>query len=120
MRRNHGSKTPVYKKSRGPTLGVISVPILEQDGLYFKDLERTGVLCPYADWRLTPEERARDLAPRLSVEELAGLMMYSLHQLVPGIPVRKNTPNNGPIPAQPSVHAPSQNKKPCRGTEVIK
>ena len=69
----------------GPTLGVATAPILEQDGLFFKDLERTGVLLPYEDWRLSPEVRARDLAARLTVEEIAGLMMYSAHQMVPAL-----------------------------------
>lgn len=67
----------------GPVLGVTSVPVLEIDGLYFKDLARCGRLLPYEDWRLTPEERAADLAARLTVEEIAGLMMYSSHQMVP-------------------------------------
>ncbi len=57
--------------------------VVEKDGLYFKDLERTGALVPYADWRLTPEERAGDLASRLTLEEIAGLMLYSPHQMVP-------------------------------------
>lgn len=68
----------------GPVLGATSAPVIEQDGLYFKDLERTGELLPYEDWRLTPEARARDLASRLSVEEMAGLMLYSRHQTIPG------------------------------------
>lgn len=69
----------------GPTLGVTSAPVLEVDGLSFKDLERTGTLLPYEDWRLPPEERAEDLAARLTVEEIAGLMMYSAHQMVPAV-----------------------------------
>ena len=57
--------------------------VIEADGLYFKDLERSGALAPYADWRLSPQERAKDLASRLSMEEIAGLMLYSPHQMVP-------------------------------------
>ncbi|WP_026494373.1 glycoside hydrolase family 3 protein [Butyrivibrio sp. WCD3002] len=71
------------KNEGGPTLGVTSAPVIEKDGLFFRDLERTGELVPYEDWRLTPEERAKDLASRMSVEEIAGLMMYSAHQIVP-------------------------------------
>ena len=67
----------------GPRLGLTSAKVIEQDGLYFKDLEGTGTLLPYEDWRLSPEERAKDLANRLTVEEIAGLMMYSSHQMVP-------------------------------------
>ena len=68
---------------KGPKLGLTTAGLIRQDGLYFKDLEGTGTLLPYEDWRLSPEERARDLAQRLSVEEIAGLMMYSSHQMVP-------------------------------------
>ena len=71
------------RNQNGPELGYNSVGLLEKDGLFFKDMERTGELVPYEDWRLTPEERAKDLASRLSVEEIAGLMMYSAHQMVP-------------------------------------
>ncbi len=68
----------------GKNLGVAGdVPILEKDGLAFKDLARKGELLPYEDWRLDPETRAADLAGRLSREEIAGLMLYSSHQLVP-------------------------------------
>ena len=67
----------------GPKLGLTSAAVISQDGLYFKDLEGTGQLLPYEDWRLTPEDRAADLANRLTVEEIAGLMMYSSHQMVP-------------------------------------
>ena len=84
-------KPRFLRNPQGPTLGVTSAPVLEQDGLYFKDLERTGTLLPYEDWRLPPEERARDLASRLSVTEIAGLMMYSSHQTVPAMPA-------GPFP----------------------
>ena len=60
------------------------VSLIEQDGLYFKDLARTGKLLPYEDWRLDSRTRAEDLASRLSLEEIAGLMLYSPHQSVPG------------------------------------
>lgn len=75
-----------YKKKEnvnGPVIGYVSKGVIEKDGLFFKDSEGTGSLLPYEDWRLSPEERAKDLAGRLSVEEIAGLMMYSAHQLVP-------------------------------------
>ena len=68
----------------GPTLGYTSAAILYQDGHAFKDLNGNGVLDPYEDWRLGAEERARDLAARLSIEEIAGLMLYSSHQAIPG------------------------------------
>ena len=60
--------------------------MIEAEGFIFKDLERTGELLPYEDWRLDDESRAKDLAARLSIEEIAGLMMYSPHQMVPAYP----------------------------------
>ncbi len=65
-----------------PTSGV---GILEQDGLKFKDLNKNGKLDPYEDWRLAADVRAKDLAAQLSVEEIAGLMLYSAHQCLPAL-----------------------------------
>lgn len=72
----------------GPTLGYSpesGVQILEQDGLFFKDLNRNGKLDKYEDWRLTPQERAVDLASQMSIEQIAGLMLYSRHQSIPAL-----------------------------------
>ena len=68
----------------GPTLGHTSAVILYDDGFAFKDLNRNGSVDPYEDWRLPADVRARDLASRLSIEEIAGLMLYSSHQSIPG------------------------------------
>ena len=74
----------LIRNQGGKDLGMAgNVPVLERDGFAFKDLARTGELLPYEDWRLEPEVRAADLAGRLSREEIAGLMLYSSHQLVP-------------------------------------
>ena len=71
----------------GPTLGyskTSGLTLKQKDGLYFKNFSHSDELLPYEDWRLSPEERATDLANRLSIEEIAGLMLYSAHQAVPG------------------------------------
>ena len=77
--RQEGGKTIAWAEESG-------VKVLEKDGYYFKDLAKTGELLPYEDWRLSDEERAADLAGRLSIEEIAGLMLYSPHQAVPPMP----------------------------------
>ncbi|HEX9107855.1 MAG TPA: glycoside hydrolase family 3 N-terminal domain-containing protein [Longimicrobiales bacterium] len=59
-----------------PRLGTRSVPIIEQGGLRFRDLDRNGKLDRYEDWRLTPAARARDLVARMTLEEKAGAMMH--------------------------------------------
>ena len=81
-------KTPycfnLVENEGGPTLGYCpesGVKIIEKDGYAFKDLARCGELLPYEDWRLPAAERAADLGKRLTVEQVAGLMCYSVHQL---------------------------------------
>ena len=70
----------------GAVLGMGSLRLKEADGLAFKNLSGSGELLPYEDWRLPCEQRAKDLAQRLSVEQIAGLMLWSPHQLVPFVP----------------------------------
>lgn len=72
--------------ANGPTLGYApasGVRILEVDGLHFKDLNKNDRLDPYEDWRLDVDTRAKDLAKKMSVEQIAGLMLYSAHQAIP-------------------------------------
>ena len=76
----------LVKQRGGPTLGYSpqsGVKLLIDDGFAFKDLNRNDSLDQYEDWRLSPEERADNLATQLSIEEIAGLMLYSSHQAVP-------------------------------------
>lgn len=77
-----------FQEPNGPKLAWSAesgVKLLEKDGLHFKDLAKDGELHPYEDWRLPAEERARDLAARMTIEQIAGLMLYSRHQFVPGL-----------------------------------
>lgn len=60
------------------------VQLLTVDGLAFKDLNKNGALDPYEDWRKSTNERAKDLAQKMSLEDIAGLMLYSSHQSLPG------------------------------------
>ena len=76
----------LVKQENGAELGYSpqsGARLIEQDGFLFKDLAGGGQLLPYLDWRLSYEERAADLASRLSVEQIAGLMLYSNHQAIP-------------------------------------
>lgn len=76
----------LVKQSRGAELGYSpesGVSLLERDGFVFKDLNRNGEVDVYEDWRRPLEERAEDLAGSLSIDEIAGLMLYSEHQAVP-------------------------------------
>ena len=59
-----------------PVLGARNAPIITVDGLQFRDLDRNGALTPYEDWRLTAEQRAADLAGRMSLAQQAGLLVH--------------------------------------------
>jgi beta-glucosidase len=73
---NPGGQTLGYSPASG-------VKILTHKGLAFKDLNKNGQLDKFEDWRLPYEKRAKDLAAQLSIEEIAGLMLYSAHQSIP-------------------------------------
>lgn len=59
-----------------PALGTRNIPLVERDGLRFRDLDRSGTLDRFEDWRLTADARARDLVSRMTLEEKAGAMMH--------------------------------------------
>lgn len=73
-------------QGKGATLGYSAqsgVQILTKGGYAFKDLNRNGELDIYEDWRKPAQQRAEDLASQMSIEQIAGLMLYSAHQAVP-------------------------------------
>lgn len=73
---NEGGQTLGYSSTSG-------VKILTVDRLAFKDLNKNGKLDIYEDWRQPVDVRAKDLASKLSVEQIAGTMLYSGHQAIP-------------------------------------
>ncbi len=73
---NEGGQTLGYSAESG-------IKLLSEDGYAFKDLNKNGRLDVYEDWRKSVNERARDLASKMSIEQIAGLMLYSMHQAVP-------------------------------------
>lgn len=72
---NDGGQNIAYDPNSG-------IKIIEKDGFGFKNLSKSGKLERYEDWRLSVDERAKDLASKLSIKEIAGLMLYSAHQAV--------------------------------------
>jgi beta-glucosidase len=76
----------LVKNESGKTLGYnpnSGVKLLNVDRYAFKDLNKDGKLDSYEDWRLSANERAMDLAGKMSLEQIAGLMLYSRHQSIP-------------------------------------
>jgi beta-glucosidase len=78
----------VVNNPGGASIGVSSssgVKLITVDGFAFKDLNKNGKLDKYEDWRLSADERAKDLAAKMTVEQIAGLMLYSAHQAIPAM-----------------------------------
>lgn len=92
----------IVKNLGGQSLGyspASGVKLIIVDGWAFKDLNKNGKLDKYEDWRLPVEERAKDLAAQMSIEQIAGLMLYSAHQAIPATgrgPMGAATYNNKP------------------------
>ncbi len=66
--------------SSQPILGVRNIQILSIDGLRFRDSNHNGQLDPFEDWRLSSEARTADLMQRLSLENIAGLLVHGTLQ----------------------------------------
>ena len=84
-----GARFKILKNKGGASLSYSEnsgLKILNIKGLYFKDLNKNGKLDKYEDWRLDVESRAKDLASKMTIEQIAGLMLYSAHQAVPANP----------------------------------
>ena len=76
----------LVRQENGPDLGYSStsgVKIITVDGCAFKSFDGSDTLLPYEDWRLPADVRARDLASRMSIDEIAGLMLYSIQNKLP-------------------------------------
>ena len=74
-----------YENENGPTIGVTTVGVIVQDGLYFKDLNNNKALDPAEDWRLDARTRAADLVAGLAIEDQAGFLFNAL-AITPGVP----------------------------------
>ena len=70
------------EKKPQPVLGYRTVKIIEKQGLKFKDLNKNGKLDKYEDWRLSAEERSKDLLSKMSLEEKVGFMLINSANMV--------------------------------------
>jgi beta-glucosidase len=69
------SQHAVSSQSAQPIINARVAPVLQGNGLLFKDLNKNGKLDVYEDWRRGLEERISDLLAQMTVEEKAGLMV---------------------------------------------
>ena len=66
-----------YRNPNGPTITTVTRGVIEQDGLYFKDIDGSGVVSPVNDWRLSPAERAAAYVKLMTVDEKIGQLFIS-------------------------------------------
>ncbi|MEK3906626.1 glycoside hydrolase family 3 protein [Oceanobacillus sp. FSL W7-1309] len=64
-----------------PKLEVRNKQLIEESGLTFKDLNNNGKLDPYEDWRLSPEERAKNLVSLMNIDEKIGMMLINTRRM---------------------------------------
>lgn len=66
-----------FKNENGPVITTVDVPVIEQDGLYFKDIDGSGILKEFSDWRLPAEQRAKALVKDMSTDEKIGQLFVT-------------------------------------------
>lgn len=89
--------------------------VLTVDGLRFKDLDGSGTLDPYEDWRLSPSERTADLIARMTIDEKVGLMGITGRRMGIATPDKDKTSHDGVLDEEQLEQHPMF-KRPVPGT----
>ena len=76
----------VYQNPEGPVISTVTRPVLQEGGLYFKDIDGTGTVSAVNDWRLSPEERAAAYVKVLTVDEKIAQLFISDWRMGPKYP----------------------------------
>lgn len=76
----------LYHNENGPLISTVTRPVLEVDGLYFKDIDGTGTVSAVNDWRLSPQERAAAYVKQLTVDEKIAQLFISDWRMGPKYP----------------------------------
>ncbi len=66
-----------YHNPDGPDITTVTRPVLEQDGLYFKDIDGSGVVSEVNDWRLPSARRAAAYVKQMTVDEKIAQLFIS-------------------------------------------
>lgn len=75
-----------YRNPYGPVITTLNRPVMEKDGLYFKDIDGSGEVSAVNDWRLSPEERAAAYVKLLTTDEKIGQLFISDWRMGPKYP----------------------------------
>ena len=75
-----------YHNPDGPDITTVKRPVLEQDGLYFKDIDGSGTVSAVNDWRLPSAQRAAAYVKLLTVDEKIAQLFISDWRMGPKYP----------------------------------
>jgi hypothetical protein len=96
----YGAKVAEGESMKQVLIGARVKPVLELEGVRFRDLNGNGVLDPYEDWRLSAAERAADLVSRMTPEEKIGLMVINSRTMGISQPDREFASHAGTLDEQ--------------------
>lgn len=66
-----------FNNKNGPTIGTMYNRVIEENGFYFKDIDGSGKVTTFNDWRLPAQERAEALVKVLTLQEKIGQLFIS-------------------------------------------
>ncbi len=75
-----------YHNPNGPDITTVTRPVMEVDGLYFKDIDGSGKLSEVNDWRLSPQQRAAAYVKQMTVDEKIAQLFISDWRMGPKYP----------------------------------
>ncbi|MCD7715142.1 MAG: glycoside hydrolase family 3 C-terminal domain-containing protein [Lachnospiraceae bacterium] len=66
-----------WANPNGPVITTMTRPVIEADGLYFKDIDGSGTVSEVNDWRLPAAQRAAAYVKQMTVDEKIGQLFIS-------------------------------------------
>ena len=76
----------LYRNINGPDITTVKRPVIEHEGLYFKDIDGSGTVSEVNDWRLSPSQRAAAYVKQMTVDEKIGQLFISDWRMGPKYP----------------------------------
>ena len=95
-------------RSAQPKLNAKVIPIIEVEGLNFKDLNKNNQLDMYEDWRLPAGARVANLISQMTLEEKVGQLFHP----------RLYTPKNGDVNAASELYSKDLARKMILGLHL--
>ena len=91
-----------YHNPNGPDISTLTRRVIQEDGLYFKDIDGSGTLSPVNDWRRSPEERAAAYVKQMTVDEKIAQLFISDWRMGPKYKSPR-LPDHVPVPDESGV-----------------